>query len=161
MPKIIFDEDVVTLPQGQNLLDSVVPQQCVCINWKTDGYHQTWVGVPDDCEVRMKTNGDIYVVKKEGFFTGEIVVIPYIIREKDNGACKKVTHSELATTISVDDGTICSGLRPLHNAIGSKFGRLIDNTNTRKAVEACIREVFYSESIFKHYSGITIEWERG
>lgn len=47
MPKIIFDEGVI-LSQGRDMLNTVVPIPCVCINWKTDGYHQTWVRVPDN-----------------------------------------------------------------------------------------------------------------
>ena len=64
MSKIIFDDSVI-ISQGRDLLNSCVPQQCVCINWKTDGYHQTWFGIPDNYELRVDANGDIYVEKKK------------------------------------------------------------------------------------------------
>ena len=159
MPKIIFDDDVI-LSQVRYLLDSADTQRGVCINWKTDGYHQTWFGVPDNYEVQMDANGDIHVKKKETYFTGKIVVTPYIIREQASGANKKVTESGATAVIRVDAGKVCSGRHELCNAIRAKFGRLIDNNATRTAVESCMREEFYNGSIFKYYSGITIEWIR-
>lgn len=160
MAKIIFDDSVI-LSQGRDLLNSVVARQCVCINWKTDGYHQTWVGIPDNYEVRVDANGDIHVEKKETYFTGKIVVTPYIIREQASGANKKVTQSNHVSTLIVDDGKISRARVDLLNAISAKFGRIIDNAATRTAVEALIRDEFYKESIFRYHSGITIEWERG
>lgn len=159
MAKIIFDDSVI-ISQGRDMLDSVVPHQCICINWKTDGYHQTWFGIPDNYEVRMDADGDIHVEKKETYFTGKIVVTPYIIREQASGANKKVPQNNGITTLIVDDGKICSGYIGLSGVICAKFGRLIDNADTRTAIEACIREEFYKGSAFRYYSGITIEWKR-
>lgn len=142
MAKIIFDEDVI-ISQGRNLLDPA------------------WFGIPDNYEVQMDANGDIHIKKKEAYFTGKIVVTPYIIREQASGSNKKVTENNLTSTLIVDDGKICRGLGVLRNTISAKFWRLLDNVDTRTAVEACIREEFYNGSIFRYHSGITIGWERG
>ena len=161
MSKIIFDDNV-TITQGRDLVDSCVPKQCVCINWKTDGYHQTWLRIPDNYEMWVDTNGDMHISEKhEKYFTGKITVTPYIIRETALGPYKKVSQSGLAITLSIDDGKVYSGRRALRDVICANFGLLLDNGPTRKAVYDCIRREFYNGSIFKHHSGIDIEWERG
>ena len=157
MPKIIFDDSVI-ISQGRDLLNSVVPQQCVCINWKTDGYHQTWVGIPDNYELLVDADGDIHISEKhEKYFTGKITVTPYIIREQAGGN-KKVPQNYSEVTIRVENGKIAKD--DLSLICSDRFGCLIDNAATRKAVEDCIRKEFYNGSIFRYYSGIDIKWER-
>lgn len=158
MAKIIFDDGVI-LSQGRDLLGPADMQHCICIEWEVDGFHKSWVRVPDNYEVQADANGDIHVKKKETYFTGKIVVTPYTIREQASGANKKVIESGDTAVVRVDAGGVCSGRHELCNAIRVKFGRLIDNEDTRTAVDACIREEFYNGNIFKYYSGITIEWE--